>query len=290
MITIILQGPYNKECLESYICLLNKNVEIIVSCWESCRISKDLNPKIKIIKNIDPGVITVSTHKTCNLSRQIVSTKNALKESCGDIVAKIRSDLRLENPDRFLNLMYKSNKKIKVINYSTIDPFANNLPLLYHPCDWVYISDKDVLKKMFDIEIPNDGYFYAKYKNTVFPIQFGKYSEAIRSEAYIASNLLNKSFLNLNCTLQNPSHFSKVKSNIRLVKNFELYNLKEMGLKSIKHNTNNFDTNRFTKLGYKLWKKTIKNRKYKITLNLYYVTTKIIFYAFASLKKYVKYI
>lgn len=264
LLTVIFQGAVNEGCIESLrhsiqsIKKIAPHVNIIISTWESCAVpemGQDFT-----IKSPDLLSYTPSEFKANNLHRQLLSTSAALlKISCGN-VAKLRTDLLVFAPELLLSEMTRQRvpansfiTKITTICYSSVDPIRNNLPLLYHPCDWVYIGCLDDLKKLFSVPMPNEDYFYRGIPLAGVNKRLGKYAEGMRSEEYICSFSLCRQHWENGITNISPSKYSLIRSNKRIANNFDIVNIKEIGLKSVKHKTGSFDPNRFTSLAVKLW-------------------------------------
>ena len=136
--------------------------ELILSTWE------DQNDNFygidKIVKVPDPGpgppngLTPVAQH--CNLIRQIVGLKEALKVATGDIVFKVRADCVVsknvfelfDEKSQGIGPMSMFKKKITVGNIMTINPDdKSERSPFFRVSDWWQLGQKEDLVKLCDI-------------------------------------------------------------------------------------------------------------------------------------------
>ena len=171
-ISVIVQGAADKkitpECLKSIRKFL-PGAEIILSTWEGTDASGlDYD---KIVLNKDPGAVLLSVNAGGkkfynNINRQLLSTQNGLKETGKKYAFKIRSDIVLQGAgfldyfdkyDAYRDPAYSIFKK-RILNYYLFTPRygragRHNVPVLFHPSDWMFFGLTQDLKKLFDIPL-----------------------------------------------------------------------------------------------------------------------------------------
>ena len=264
-VTVIFQGPIGKSeasAIERSVLRLksivqNKNLEIIISTWDDCEmICFDVD---KIVRYPNLETYTFDGFKPCNVHKIIFLAKAALAESSGDVIIRLRSDLEIINPAKLMRIALSYQKpgrmfreRVVVIDYSTNDPMRFDLEIPYHVCDWVHIGLASDVKKIFQLPLP-DKTFYSYHLSQPLEERYGKYVEAIRSEAYVTSFIVRRSYWS-KCKMDNKiSEFQKMYSNLAIANDYSVFNLSAIGLASIKHKTNNFDPNRLTKIVQNIW-------------------------------------
>ena len=177
-ISVVVQGAIDKKntpiCLKSIRKYL-PDAEIILSTWEGSDVNK-LDYDILVL-NKDPGnCICDEVYKTYNnVNRQIVSTKNGLKQATKKYAIKIRNDMEITG-NNFLNYFEKFDKyeeeykvfKSRIITltlYSRVKFFDNeneyNIP--FYVSDWFSFGFSEDVKKFWDIEIVKNFEEYNKY-------------------------------------------------------------------------------------------------------------------------------
>lgn len=257
----------------------NSNIEIIVATWSSYR-SISIVGVDKFIYSEDVDSFTPPGFKPCNVHRIIKLAKIGLLNAKNELIVRLRSDLEIVNMKDLVMICKQStskghlfNRKVVAIDYSTIDPMRFQIQLPYHVCDWIHIGFKTDLLQIFEVPLPEVN-FYSKYINDKRINELGEYIEALRSETYLTAFVIRNSFWKKMVTENKISHFQKISSNIRILKDFKIINIENAGLKSNKHPTNNFDPNRLTPIGYNVWSLQF-NSKYpktlrRFVLKLYY--------------------
>jgi hypothetical protein len=205
-ISVIIQGIVDPlltlECTES----VRKHLpdsEIILSTWENSKISDAIKSKVdKIVLSKDPGGRVYSSCGSINnVARQILSTKNGLKEAKRDYAFKIRSDIMLFGT-KFISSFkrFKGHKKsFKIFDEKIIicNLFSSShyiTPMLFHPSDWVSFGYTHDLIKLWDIPSPTDDInfnFFDDIKNPnhgPHPTVLGKFVP----EQYIMTECIKK--------------------------------------------------------------------------------------------------
>lgn len=151
--------------------------QIILSTWEGTNI-KGLDYD-KVVFNTDPKATVCSNDGTVNnVNREIISTKNGIKESNRKFVLKIRSDLILQsNNITKLNIsQYKRNKKYSCFSeriivcsiysrYFAVNNKNRVTPILFHPSDWIYFGTKTDIGDLFNISLTNEPEFSTWFKD-----------------------------------------------------------------------------------------------------------------------------
>jgi len=299
---IIFQGPITNSLQDglraSIVAIKKENPEIAIwiSTWESCDV-----PYLghdKTIKHNELDNFTPLGYKANNLHRQILTTHESMRILENAIVAKLRTDIIISNPKLLIKELFRVRddgkifgKKITTISYSSVDPLRNDMPLLYHPCDWVYIGRSDDLNNLFDCPIPDQNYFTEGLSRVGKNPRLGNYAEGMRSEEYICSYSLNKSHWRGRGANINPSLFSKIRSNRKIASDFYVVDIGDIGLTSVKHKTNLFNPNRFTKFAINIWSRGYDEKylflRCRTVLKIYY-SQKYFFQMLRWLKKLLK--
>jgi len=209
-LTIVFQGPIIEDItLESILSAreILPKVEIVLSTWkddtERARfIQKTLPFKISLIFNKDPGAKYIKPNSPLNINRLIVSSLSGIKAAKTQYIFKCRSDIKFINNcfieiyNSYFNIQENNGRKffekrVLVSNQTTLDPSV--VPILYHVCDWLALSKKTDLIKMFDIDLMPDEDFdwFLKNRNPEDLIDPGRVSRYC-SEDYLGYKLCAK--------------------------------------------------------------------------------------------------
>lgn len=162
-ISVVVQGAINRKYIKKTLRSIRKylpKAEIILSTWKGTDIS-GLDYDILIL-NEDPGaeIFTIKGKKH-NLNRQVLSTKNGVKNATRKYVLKIRSDMRLMGT-KFLSFFGKypirdPNFAIlseRVLINSLYTRSANKQPrYLFHPSDWMMFGLRQDMLNIWDIPL-----------------------------------------------------------------------------------------------------------------------------------------
>ena len=161
-ISVVIQGAINREWyirISSSIRQFLPGAEIIISTWIGTDVSGlDYD---KIVMNNDPGAIISNFPETGlttnNINRQIVSTRNGIKESLRTYIIKIRSDSFLQGTD-FLYYFQKYSTDGQILMFEPINPkgkFKNQ----YCFNDFFFLGDRKRMLELWDIPL------YSSLKN-----------------------------------------------------------------------------------------------------------------------------
>ncbi|MCA3963739.1 WavE lipopolysaccharide synthesis family protein [Vibrio vulnificus] len=193
-LTFLFQGKFEQEsnkAIEELRKIFPK-AKIVISCWNGdekiIRVNVD-----SIILNDDPGAFKINGFKVDNINRQLMSTKNGLKEVKTNYVCKIRLDTYL-NSSKIIEIYNKYNSKknkygklierVLVTNLTTLSPEKSVHK--FHVCDWIFMGLTDDIKKIFNIELKKEPFFNHYSQNKYIPD--GICSKQ-RSESVIFSHL-----------------------------------------------------------------------------------------------------
>lgn len=173
-ISVVVQGaisPLTKACLDS----IRKNLpeaQIILSTWTESNINNLSYDKLVLSE--DPGGVPLvhnDKKRLNNLNRQLVSTKNGLKEANRGYVLKIRSDLQLIS-NRFILEFEKYRApawhfrtKVLIVDYYTRNPYV--VPVPFHPSDWMMFGEREDVKSYYDVPLmpKKDMLYYSSHLN-----------------------------------------------------------------------------------------------------------------------------
>ena len=154
---ILVQGPFisNTKYLVKDLATCFPYYQVIVSCYnekiEKNNFSKFQN--IKIIRNSDPGSVLVPPRgKSMNLKRQAKTIYKGCLNSNEEWVMKIRSDLKIEDKNKFLKeinrfeCLINEKKSIRIITLDngSLDIFSY-YDMLFHFNDWFFICRRKTL-------------------------------------------------------------------------------------------------------------------------------------------------
>lgn len=233
----------------------NPNCEILISTWEGEKTSYLKNVADKIILNKDPGSLPglKFDDKANNINRLIVSSKSGLNLAKGELIVKLRSDLRFYlhdivkyyyqeiesyssvSPDTFGNKIISSN-------LFTLDPrFVERMP--YHISDWIQIGEASDIKKMWDIELYDnvDALYYnfnkfAKGSNYLEK----QFQSKLAVEQYLTIEFAKKFGRNINVNYHNDYKNGNSKSFYSyLVSNYIIKDMRSLKLINDKYKTYN---------------------------------------------------
>jgi len=156
-------NPITQTCLES-LRRHHPRAELILSTWKGTDVSGlDFD---KVVFNDDPGAWNAfrpgADIKLDNTNRQIVSTRNGLREASRKYAAKIRSDMIFLGSawmDHFESYPSRGSEwnvfRERVITCSmwTRDPRCPYTDQPLHPPDWMHIGLKEDIQLLWDIEL-----------------------------------------------------------------------------------------------------------------------------------------
>lgn len=195
---IILQGPYNKNVLETakhYLKLEFIN-NVIISCWQEDSIPNVYPSNIIFIQSPLP-----SSTGTDNRNLQIISSLKGLKYSQTEYAIKMRNDQKYDL--KSMEIMYNffnSNKEIDS-NFDNDQSPINKIlvagvfaPLPFHPRDHIFWGNRKDLIKLFSCPLEQ---ISIHEKANIGRKEAWKYTNYyVRSESYLgsyyASNFNNK--------------------------------------------------------------------------------------------------
>ena len=203
-ISVVVQGAIHKketpECLQSIRKYL-PDAEIILSTWENSDISA-LDYNILVL-NKDPGAYYCNRNRTIknNLNRQIISTKEGLKQVKRKYTMKLRSDLILNGnsflsyydkfPQRDDNLTIFQNRILVSTLFSR--DFIYNIytkKIDYYKLfvsDWWFFGLSEDIKLFFDVKTVIEPNFSEYYLNN--PKIKDDYTWKCPPEEYFANHL-----------------------------------------------------------------------------------------------------
>ena len=304
MLTVLFHGPLNSKELSSVKKSISKirefksasNIEVIIVTWSTYK-TISIEGVDKTLYVDDVNSFTPSGYKPCNVHRIIELARIGVFNASNELIVRLRSDLEIFDFNQLIRICsnrvnkgYFFDRKVIAIDYSSIDPMRFEIQLPYHVCDWLHIGFKSDLLKIFDVPIPPI-HFFSRYIDEKRNKELGDYIEAMRSETYLTSFVIRKTFWSNMATENSVSVFQSISSNIRIVKDFEIYNIGKLGIKSVKHPTNNFDPNRLTEFGYRLWDFQSNNTYPKFFRRLLlkrYYNLRFAYQLFFSVKKIIK--
>ena len=241
-ISVVVQGAVDKEetpkCLNSIRKYL-PDAEIILSTWEGTDVS-NLDYDI-LVFNKDPGAYYCNRQKTIknNLNRQIISTKNGLKNVSRKYALKLRSDLILTN-NSFLNyydffpkrntkyIIFKNRIMVSCLysRESIYDIYTKKICKAHmFVSDWWFFGLKEDINLFFDVKLVDEPQFSQYYLND--NNYKGDYIWKYAPEGYFAQHLMKIS----NTTLIMNDLLSKY----LLSSNFIFLGFRESGIYNKKH-------------------------------------------------------
>lgn len=219
--------------------------------------------------------------KACNLHRQIITSLQGLTAAGEGVCAKLRTDIEITNALLLLMRLIRPRpvgsvfeRMVTAIDYSSVDPLRNDLPLLYHVCDWVHVGERHDLLKMFSAPLPQADFYHRFADQPHLNTRLAGYAEGLRAEAYLTSHAVRPTYWRDCDTAPTSSRFASIRSNILIARNFEITRLAGLGLTSTRHQVAGFNPNRFGGRACTLWRDVPKyglSRKWrKLALRIYY--------------------
>lgn len=249
-ISVVVQGAVDIEntplCLKSIRKYL-PDAQIILSTWEGSDV-EGLDYDILVL-NSDPGapdyVRSDGAITPCNINRLLVSTYRGLQKANRKYALKLRSDLYLSDSNflkYFKKYTLRNDKYVffeqKVIIssvYTKLTSHINNMPVCYHPTDWLFFGLRNDLLTYFDIPLANEENFFKwKFKN---PLNnpYPKCQDRYFIEQYYFINAFSKKF---NLNYDDITCWSAYSINLwkqLLVNNFIVLDLATLKIYSSKH-------------------------------------------------------
>jgi hypothetical protein len=229
-ITFVIQGPANPISIKNINNLLNFG-NVIISCYEKDNIEKfNISSEVKIIKNSFPENHPF-LHPLINSQNgflQAYTTLSGLKNVETEFAIKMRGDESFEDFSFFISKMKENPEKYTTVNFF----FRKDSYCKFHPCDHLFGSKTELLKKTFEI------LFYKNIKIVNIPIEckiflsfleakkilldFEKSKELTKENSQIVNLRKMKNFtLSVNCknNYKNPIKYNE--SQIELIENDE---------------------------------------------------------------------
>lgn len=254
-ISVVVQGAIDKKitpkCLKSIRNFL-PDAEIILSTWENSNV-EELDYDV-LVSSKDPGndgIQAYSIEKTylCNLNRQLLSTKEGLKQSSRKYIIKIRTDFFLTSNDflQYFELFNTTtdlifNHRVIVLSvFSRRYSDQNGVPMPFHVSDLFFFGLKDDIKNYFsETELINSEFTDYKFQ---YPHKVPYFLNTMRyaPEQYFCIEWLKRNGIDVNfndwtCWNQKILDFSdKI-----LFSNFIFLNSLQAGIDSYKHHNNLF--------------------------------------------------
>ncbi len=197
--------PLTQSCLES-LRTHYPGAEIILSTWRGQDV--DGLPFDRIVWNDDPGAWNAfhpeaGEVKLDNTNRQIVSTKNGLKEASRKYAAKVRSDMVFQGREwmQHYDLYPARGTEWNVFRERVItcsmwarDPRSPYTDQPLHPPDWIHIGLKEDIQLLWDIELqpePKSSQWFLNRKVNL-PPPVDKDIRRYSPEQYLWCTLLRK--------------------------------------------------------------------------------------------------
>ena len=193
---IIIQGGIYRgtvETAKSYL-KLDFVENVIISTWVNEKIPDTIQDRILVIKSEKPEIVG---NITMNL--QIVSSREGIKRSNSDIVAKTRSDQRISLDSMAkINAFFDKNKNSVSKRFiegpgpqGPLCVLGISSPYAFHPQDHLFWGFKTDVEKIFDIPLmPMELHSYDWTTAYRFPIYLGA-NYAARFDASIENYLKN---------------------------------------------------------------------------------------------------
>ncbi|QKI89778.1 WavE lipopolysaccharide synthesis family protein [Thiomicrorhabdus xiamenensis] len=157
----IIQGAIDtRKYRSSYVTLevlksIRKNFpgsELILSTWVQAEAldSELAEVSDKVVFSNDPGGIKTDSG-ILNVNRQIISSRKGLNSSTRKYSVKVRSDVVFNNSKLIDCFIDQVLSKLLVVNLTSVDPLRRER--YFAVCDWVYVGETELLKKVFDIDL-----------------------------------------------------------------------------------------------------------------------------------------
>lgn len=254
-ISVVVQGSIDKKrtpiCLKSIRKHL-PNAEIVLSTWKNTDVSKlDYD---KLILNDDPGsdgfnAFCLKGGTPCNITRQIISTVNGIKECSGKYILKIRSDFYLTSA-KFLEYFdtFNQRNEYTLFSHRVIVPsvlsrrFSNQTgyPLPFHVSDFFFFGRAEDIKNYFiNTPLPdkNDACNYKlKYPHK---LPYKDFTWRYAPEQYFCVNFLKRNDIQTNFSDWTDWSSENLElSDNYLFANFIFLDYNQIGLDSKKHHSN----------------------------------------------------
>lgn len=236
-----MQGPVTEENVKNIKYIVSELKEVIAECYWVYTLQEKTSKftiedcAIQLISVEDPGAIEVAVPPHyANTNRMIATTKviNDIKFTSRQVL-KIRSDISLENRDKFIEWIRKINfnfDKIHVITRAN-----HNWSLPYNMGDWIYFGDVDFLKKLIsnvNFVHPTSG---VSGKISMTRLLYG-YCKFGFSPEYTTEQVVGAMMFNFKEEINSANGFrSWVKIKNEKIKK---YDIKETGLECKKYNDN----------------------------------------------------
>jgi hypothetical protein len=224
-ISVIVQGAVSSEYTKDVLLSIRKSLpdsEIILSTWKNSEI-EGFDYDI-LVENDDPGaeILHPPHNQFHNLNRQIISTKNGIKQASKKYVLKTRTDIKLLG-NGFLDYFklhtarcekYKFLRERVLIcqNYARVPEVFP-----FHIGDWVFFGYKDDIQNIWDIPIcpePETTKWFYNHKLQPEHLNNGLYSHF--RHRYCAEQYIWMSFLRKYICLNFEQMFDKSPENTKI--------------------------------------------------------------------------
>lgn len=243
-VSIVVQGKLFQGKAGSTIDVLKSarfffpRCELILSTWKGEQICTEITSLCNnIILNEDPGDFTDSSDTPININRQIVSSREGIRQSTLPFVIKTRTDLLFTSNSilQYLSSSDVTKKKIIAADFSTRS-HVKGLKIPYWVCDFIYAGSRANIERIFRVPLFTvEDFLY--YKNIPHPPSYFDKRHFYRysPESYLTYMYLDPE----NTTLFEHSYDSNTYTLMRyeesLLNHFIILNKWELGVDSIKY-------------------------------------------------------
>ena len=257
-ISVVVQGPvfgapsddYTERITFRALESISKSFpgsEIVLSTWEGSDVQG--LPYDVCVKSRDPGILDIKISGLCkNLNRQIVSSKQGLKQTSRKYVLKTRSDLIFEgnNLTSFWKLFPERSDHLKILNEKVIcctvqsqNPRKNPVP--FSPSDWIHFGLKEDVLCIWDIPLlPGPMLVDPTRKDAIEGYRY-LVGHQYSSEQFIWTSFLRK-FVPIQFEYaRDTSHNAIEISELSFANNLILLEPEQLQIKSLKYQFSDFD-------------------------------------------------
>lgn len=239
-ISVVIQGPVKRErkavsdvLIEDVIVSIKKHfpeAEILLSTWENSDISSlDVS---KIVLNKDPGSFKDINFTVRNFNRQLVSTREGIREASRQYVLKTRSDLVFTDSSMgVIDDEHSQNQlfKNKVTMSNLFVRKITSVPFLFHISDVVQFGTKDDLWDLWNLEVEKEADIAPLNKLIIWRFTSTKF-RTVPEQALCLGWLKKHNHI---VSLESPQEVSKLKVRLYdeiLCENFSVINYKNTGI------------------------------------------------------------
>jgi hypothetical protein len=281
--SIIIQGPYSvvTERLILDLISLEINKEIILS---SSTILDDFTTKrlssLSVVfapyKYIEPRIKKFFSEEFMHFNNQINGLLNGIQylNLKSSILIKIRSDLILYSPKKFLNSLIKfkfSPSDFMCIDITSRDHSSGGP--VYHLCDWIIFEKIVGSNSKFKNLKPVDEYqFYSYWRKRNIPILSSDYNQQFGLEQVIWMALLEPRFPPINIFEYSELTYDEYEKKLNCV---DLINLTSLGFICSK-----YPHAHFPHIGRMRRAKFLFNKRHSLDLFIFFILDTIYVYCF----------